>query len=104
MDVIEQKLVVKDWPLKKPGDEMFFGYIVALGVFPGDWSAESAIRYADFAYGEAYTRYRIPDDDSLHLGLMRYLEGNLQLQAAGCGLAAKLWIRLTETGYELDLP
>ena len=104
MDVIEQKLVVKDWPLKKPGDEMFFGYVVAVGVFPGDWSADAAIGYADFAYGEAYTRYRIPDDDSLHLGLLRYLECNLQHQAGGCGLAAKVWIRLTETGYEVDLP
>ena len=35
MDIIEQKLVVKDWPLKKPGDELFFGYVVAVGVFPG---------------------------------------------------------------------
>jgi len=104
MHIIEQKLVVQDWPLKEPGDEKFFGYIVALGVFPGDWSAEAAIGYADFAYGETYTRYRIPDDDSLHLGLLRYLEFNLQHQAGGYGLAAKVWIRLTETGYEVDLP
>ena len=40
MDVIEQKLVVKDWPLKQPGEELFFGYVVALGVFPGDWSED----------------------------------------------------------------
>ena len=37
MNVISQLLVVKDWPLQKPGDEMFFGYVV-FGDFPDGWA------------------------------------------------------------------
>lgn len=104
MDIIEQKLVVKDWPLKKPGDELFFGYVVAVGVFPRDWSGEGAFAYADFAYGESYTRYRLPDDDDLLNGLMRYLWSNVEASAASDGIYAKVWVKLTENGYEVDLP
>ena len=104
MDVIEQKLVVKDWPLKMPGDEMFFGYVVALGVFPGDWSNESEILFADFAYNDAYTRYRIPCDETLMAGLFKYLAANLDFSGEGIGIQGKVWIKLTEKGYEVDLP
>ncbi len=104
MQIIEQKLVVKDWPLKKPGDEKFFGYIVALGVFPGDWSSDSEIPFADFAYNDAYTRYQIPSDETLRAGLLKYLAANLDFSGAGMGIQAKLWIKLTEKGYEVDLP
>jgi len=50
MDVIEQKLVVKEWPLTKPGDERFFGYVVAVGVFPREWKDDGFLAYVDFAY------------------------------------------------------
>ena len=50
MDVIQQQLVVKDWPLKKPGDEQFFGYVVAMGVFPSDWASDGMFAFVDFAY------------------------------------------------------
>ena len=103
MDVIEQKLVVKDWPLKKPEDEMFFGYVVALGVFPGDGSVEDEIPFADFAYGESYVRYRIPLDESLLNGLKKFLSANLDM-CGDIGMHGKVWIKLTEKGYEVDLP
>ena len=103
MVVIEQKLVVKDWPLKKPGDEKFFGYIVALGVFPVDWSLEGELRFADFAYNDEYTRYHIPNDESLLKGLLEYLSANLQM-CGDVGMHGKVWIYRTEEGYKVDLP
>ena len=104
MHVIQQTLVVREWPLKKPGDEMFFGYVVAVGVFPRDWSPDEMFAYADFAYGESYTRYRLPDDDDLLNGLMRYLWSNVEASAASDGIYAKVWVKLTENGYEVNLP
>ena len=103
MDIIQQKCVVKEWPLKKPGDELFFGYVVAMGVFPRDWTLEGEIRFADFAYNHAYTRYRIPCDESLLNGLLRYLSANLEM-CGDVGIHGKVWIKLTEQGYEVDLP
>jgi len=103
MHIIEQKLVVRDWPLKKPGDEMFFGYVVAVGVFPGDWSLEGEMRFADFAYHNEYTRYRIPSDESLLKGLLSYLSANLEM-CGDVGMHGKVWVKLTEKGYEVDLP
>jgi hypothetical protein len=104
MDVIHQKLVVRDWPLKKPGDEMFFGYLVALGVFPGDWSDESEYLYADFAYDQSYSRYRLPNDKQLLDKLGPFLCDNFELSMSGHGLFCKLWIQLTQEGYKVDLP
>jgi hypothetical protein len=105
MHVIEQKLVVKDWPLKKPGDELFFGYIVALGVFPGgDWEGDQIFPYADFAYGDTYSRFRLPYDDGLLEQLQMQLADNLEILAASGSIAVKLWIQLTEKGYKVDLP
>jgi hypothetical protein len=85
MDVIKQTLLVRDWPLKKPGDEMFFGYVVALGVFPGDVNDGGEI------------------DDTLVNGLMEYLVGNVEM-SGDIGMHGKVWIKLTEKGYEVDLP
>jgi hypothetical protein len=104
MDLIEQKLVVKDWPLKKPGDELFFGYVVAVGVFPADWSNDGMFIYADFAYSDTYTRYRLPNDDGLLTGLSKYLSSNLEMCGSGNGIYGKVWVRLTEKGYQVDLP
>ena len=105
MHIVEQKLVVKDWPLKKPGDEMFFGYLVALGVFPGgDWDGDSIFSYADFAYGDSYARFLLPNDDGLLEQLKKYLADALEILAASGSIEVKLWIKLTENGYEVDLP
>ena len=104
MDVIEQKLVVKDWPLKQPGEELFFGYVVALGVFPGDWSEDGIYRYADFAYSDSYTRYRLPNDEGLLNGLSKFLSSNLEMSGSGQGIYGKVWVKRTEQGYEVDLP
>ena len=105
MDVIEQKLVVKEWPLKKPGDEEFFGYLVAVGVFPGgDWEGDQIFPYADFAYGENYARFRLPYDDGLLEQLQKHLAANLEILAGSGSIAVKLWITRTEQGYQVDLP
>jgi hypothetical protein len=103
MDIIEQKLVVKDWPLKQPGDEMFFGYVVALGVFPRDWTLEGEIPFADFAYNNDYTRYRIPCDESLLNGLLKFLSANLTM-CGDVGMHGKVWIELTKEGHKVYLP
>ena len=105
MDIIAQKLVVRDWPLKEPGDEEFFGYLVALGVFPGgDWEGDRIFPYADFAYGDSYARFRLPYDDGLLEQLQKHLADNLEILAASGSIAVKLWIQLTENGYKVDLP
>lgn len=103
MDVIRQELVVKEWPLKKPGDEKFFGYVVAVGVFPREWSLEGMFVYADFAYNDRYERYRLPYDEGLFEQLLKYMGDNMQM-CGDVGIPAKVWVRLTEHGYEVDLP
>jgi hypothetical protein len=103
MDVIQQQLVVKEWPLKKPGDEQFFGYVVALGAYPSNWE-EGMYSFADFAYGDSYTRYRLPPDEGLRKQLLAYLEGSMALVGESCGLYAKVWVTLTDQGYKVDLP
>ena len=102
MDIIQQTLFVKEWPLKKPGDEMFFGYVVALGVFPRTWDARGLLAYVDFAHGESYVRYHLPEDDDLLNRLMMVLWSNLQANSSGLGIAYKVCTRLTENGYEVD--
>jgi len=104
MDVIEQKLVVKEWPLKKPGDEMFFGYVVAMGVFPREWSELNLYLFADFAYGDDYTRYRLPHDRNLLKQLREYLVTNLETMDQIGDIFGKVWITLTEDGHKVYLP
>jgi len=104
MQIIEQKLVVRDWPLKEPGDEAFFGYIVALGVFPGEWDDATMFRYADFAYSNSYTRYRLPNDPTLLNELAKYLNSNFEMCGTGHGIYGKVWVFLTKEGYKVDLP
>ena len=104
MDVIEQKLVVKDWPLKKPGDEKFFGYLVALGVFPREWSELDLYLFADFSYGDEYSRYRLPHDRNLLKQLREYLVTNLETMDQIGDIYGKVWITLTEEGHKVYLP
>ena len=104
MNVIEQKLVVKDWPLKQPGDEMFFGYVLAVGVFPFDWNEKGMFLYADFAYGDGYSRYRLPADCKLIDQLMLHLCANLQTAKELNNIFGKVWIELTKEGYKVSLP
>ena len=104
MTVIAQTLVVKDWPLQKPGDEHFFGYVVAVGVFPGDWSSGGMFLYADFAYSDRYTRYRLPKDEGLLNGLVIFLASNMEMNGSGDGIYGKVWVKRTQEGYEVFLP
>lgn len=92
---------VNDWPLHRVGDEQFFGYVVAVGVLPGDWSEDNMIVYADFAYGDAYARYRLPNDEELKEQLLSYLKSNVQIEH---GIYGKVWIKLTPAGYSVELP
>ena len=41
---------------------------------------------------------------SLLNGLMRYLWSNVEASAASDGIYGKVWVKLTEKGYEVDLP
>ncbi len=104
MNVISQLLVVRDWPLQKPGDEVFFGYVVAVGAFPGDWSNEGMFAYADFAYNDSYIRYRLPNDEGLLNELLKYLRINIEMHGAGDGVYGKVWVKRVEEGYVVDLP
>lgn len=102
MDIINQQLVIKEWPLKKVGQEMFFGYIVGLGVHTGDWCDETMYSVADFAYGNEYVRYRLPNDDALIGKLAAHLVANMV--SASEGIYGKFWIKKIVGGYEMELP
>lgn len=104
MDIIEQRLVVKDWPLTKPGDELFFGYVLALGVHPYGWNGQGMFLYADFAFGDSYTRYRLPNDCRLINQLMLHLGANFQTAKDLNDIFGKVWVKRTDKGYEVTLP
>src|SRR5690242_18679274 len=101
MNVIDQRLIVKEWPLKKPGDELFAGYVVAVGVFPCKWSEGGMFPYADFAYNDSYSRYRLPSESALINELLKYLCSNLETIGSFGDIYGKVWVRLTEKGYEV---
>ena len=104
-EMIRQQLEVQDWPLTKPGDAKFFGYVVALGVFVKDWCAEDGmIPYVDFAYNDRYTRYRLPADESLKKQLHAFLWNNIHDETGTGGVDSKVWIELSASGYSVDLP
>ena len=104
MVFIDQRLEVKDWPLKEVGDEHFFGYIVALGVFPQDWDDDKTFLFADFAYNDAYERYRLPCQFELIGKLHQHMSKNMWDHANGHGLYENLWIKLTSDGYDVTTP
>ena len=35
---------------------------------------------------------------------MKFLAGNLEMNGAGLGIYAKVWVKRTMNGYELELP
>ncbi len=105
MDLIDQQLVIKDWPLTKIGDEKFFGYVVAMGIFPRDWGEEHGmIAYVDFAYNDSYERFRLPEDMHLKRHLMSFLWDNMNGVAGSHDIYGKVWIKLTKKGYSVFLP
>ena len=103
MDIIAQRLIVKDWPLKRPGDEKYFGYLVALGSFPVEHN-ERALNYADFCTGSGYSRYRLPYCLKLQNELFKFLKLNMQMAVAGDSMYGKLCIKLAANGYVVSLP
>jgi len=104
MIVIEQKLVVKDWPLIDIGDSKFFGYVVGIGLFPDDDNQE--FPYADFSYNGSYTRYKLPWNDNLIGDLQCWLSGNIsEIDCTGLSYGGKVWIeKLADGQWGIDLP
>lgn len=107
MDIVRQKLVVQEWPLKTPGDEQFFGYVVAMGIVLGVWDGTEDIAdysYVDFAYNDGYVRYRLPADEELIKRLLHYLTSNMW-ELRNCDTyCGKVWIKKTAQGYAVDMP
>lgn len=106
-ELISQHIEVKPWPLSKVGDEKFFGYVVAMGVFPREWGqAGGLMPYVDFAYNEGYERYHLPNDDDLMEQLHDMLRDNIHGAGRddGDGIYGKVWIFLTPKGYLVELP
>jgi hypothetical protein len=99
MELISQQLEVKDWPLVEVGQEKFFGYVVAMGVFPNDWD-ETMTHYVDFAYNDAYERYRLPQHEGLRKQLFQYLWDNLHPG----DIYGKVVIKRFKDGYCVGLP
>lgn len=105
MELIHQKLNVKDWPLQKAGDEKFFGYVMAMGIFPREWGEEDGMtQYVDFSYNDSYERYRLPADEELKKSLSAVLWENLNGQAHTGDIYGKVWIERTENGHAVSLP
>ena len=104
MHVVEQKLVVRDWPLIKTGHRKFFGYVVGMGVLPREWCEGGMISYVDFAYNDDYVRYRLPDDSELIKHLSVVLWGNIADGGEVGSLMGKVWIKRTEQGHAVELP
>lgn len=103
--LISQNIAIKDWPLLKPGDEKFFGYVVAIGLLPYAWGeAGGLIPYVDFSYNDEYSRYHLPTDKRLRKSLHEMLRFNLHGAQQGDGIYGKVWIKLTMKGYVVDLP
>lgn len=104
-ELISQHIEVKPWPLSKVGDEKFFGYVVAMGVFPKEWGEHGGlIAYVDFAYNDAYERFHLPDDKKLRKALHEMLRFNLHGAGQDDGIYGKVWIFLTKKGYVVELP
>lgn len=98
---------VNPWPLNNVGDEMFFGYVVAVGILcVGEGDDEYGhTRYADFDYGGSFTRFELPEDISLRKQLFSMLKSNFwELENVGDGFIGKVWITKTEDGYKVSLP
>lgn len=98
---------VNPWPLNNVGDEMFFGYVVAVGILcigKGD-NEDGHTKYADFDYGGRFTRFELPEDISLRKQLFKILKSNFwELENVGDGFVGKVYIEKTEGGYKVSLP
>jgi hypothetical protein len=105
MEQITQQITVKEWPLAI-GQELFLGYVVAMGVFPRSWSDDNGmIPYVDFAYNESYERYRLPDDEDLIKQLHAILRDNLSGQTTDAGdICGQVWIRRDKSGHTVEMP
>lgn len=116
MEIIQQKLVIHDWPLTKVGDERFFGYVMAMGIFPKYWAcsaeewakyADTAfsddpyVKYVDFIYGNKYERFQIPNDERLFEQLSGCFFENWDRLEDG-GSRGKVWVKLTEQGFVVE--
>ncbi len=105
IELIEQKLEVKDWPLENAGDEKFFGYVMAIGLFPREQGDELIMtQYVDFIDVYTYERYRLPNDKKLIKQLRAVLMSNLDELAEGGNISGKVWIVRGKRGHKVELP
>lgn len=104
MELICQEIEIKEWPLLKAEDEKFFGYVLAVGIMPNDFSnhIDPMRQYADFGYNDRYERYILPDNDKLKDDLLKFLWENMWTTThSGC-MEGKVWISRLENGYNVD--
>ena len=107
MELVCQEIEIMKWPLLKKGDEKFFGYVLSVGILPGDFYNNSGLpmrQYADFGYNDRYERYTLPDDDKLKNDLLKFLWENMWTTTGNMGVGGKVWISRLENGYSVDYP
>lgn len=105
MIIVNQNLPIKEWPLKHDGDGKFFGYIVAIGLFPMEWGSVSGLLpYADFAYGDDYERYLLPGNKKLLTRLSAMMLNDIESFSETGSTYNKVWIRRHKNGYTVELP
>jgi hypothetical protein len=96
---------LQEWPLTLPGQEHFFGYVTAMGVLCDDYAPEGFFStWVEFSYGEHKDRYDVPTDSNLLRQLWEWMLCNMETTRDESGLCGKVWVRLTDKGYEVDLP
>lgn len=96
-----QSNIVTTFPLTKPGDEKFFGYVIGIG--GNNLGEEGATYFAIFEYSSERTVYYLPHDMDLIRKLLVFLMGNLESDSDS-GIYGKVWIKKTDTGWEVFLP
>jgi len=99
MDIIEQKLVVQEWPLRHVGDNRLFGYLVAVGLFPCAAVPGGQFAFADFVWKDTYTRYRVPPQLELTDLLTGWLGDCMYEHTKGGRTNCYLFMELTADGH-----
>ena len=102
MHVIDQRLLVREWPVREPGEEYLLGRVVSVGTFPRE-EGVTPFLYVDVVYDSQYKRYRLPNDLDVINQLLEFLCGNLNRTYAGECVANVVWVHLTEHGHKLFL-
>ena len=101
---MNKQTVIKEWPLKKTGQELFFGYVIGMGVYQNEeWDWESTVRWVHFRH-QWDIIYKIPHDESLIRQLAAMLEMNMYSPDNEGEMYGKVWIKKLSKGYDVFLP